>query len=37
MNEYFYFFLGMMVGIALGTVFMALLTGIREKRWWEGK
>jgi hypothetical protein len=37
MNDYCYFFLGMMVGGVLGVIFMALMTGSREKRWWEGK
>ena len=31
MNDYLFFIVGMMVGGALGTVFMALLTANREK------
>jgi hypothetical protein len=31
------FFFGMLVGGSLGMIFVALLTGSRERRYWENK
>jgi hypothetical protein len=32
-----WFLLGWLLGGAMGLFIMALLTGIRERRYWEGK